>query len=320
MADQKISQLTGYTTPLDADVIPVVDTANTTNKKTTWANIKATLKTYFDTLYVNGTGVANRIAYWVDADTVGNLDTATYPSLTELSYVKGATSSIQTQLNTKAADSAVVHNTGVESIDGIKTFTSDPLIPDEAYGSGWNGVLEPPTKNAVYDKIETLSSGNVNVTNYVDVTVTNTTTETDLISLAIAGGVLSTNKSIRLRTAVSMGWNSNGSSLTLRVKYGATTLATIVYDPVSATTQTGKVIIEGIIIGAGSTSAQEANFIAIESGMTDPNSLANNIQLFTATAAEDSTASKNLKLTAQWQNTSTDLTTTMLHYLVEKMS
>jgi hypothetical protein len=49
--DEKISALTGYTTPLDADVLPVVDTANTTTKKTTWANIKATLKTYLDTLY-----------------------------------------------------------------------------------------------------------------------------------------------------------------------------------------------------------------------------------------------------------------------------
>lgn len=51
MADQKITDLTGYTTPLDADVVPVVDVANDTTKKTTWSNIKATLKTYFDTLY-----------------------------------------------------------------------------------------------------------------------------------------------------------------------------------------------------------------------------------------------------------------------------
>lgn len=75
---------------------------------------------------------------------------------TELGYVDGVTSAIQTQLNTKAADSDVVHNTGAENVGGVKTFTSDPLIPDEAYGSGWNGVLEPPTKNAIYDKIETL--------------------------------------------------------------------------------------------------------------------------------------------------------------------
>lgn len=84
------------------------------------------------------------------------LDGATL-TVTELNYVDGVTSSIQTQLNNKAEDSAVVHDTGNESIDGIKTFTSDPIIPDEAYGSGWNGVLEPPTKNAVYDKIETIA-------------------------------------------------------------------------------------------------------------------------------------------------------------------
>jgi hypothetical protein len=57
---------------------------------------------------------------------------------------------------TLAFDAAVVHDTGDETIAGVKTFSSDPIIPDEAYGVGWNGSLEPPTKNAVYDKIETV--------------------------------------------------------------------------------------------------------------------------------------------------------------------
>lgn len=39
MADQKISDLTAYATPLVADVLPIVDTANTTTKKITWANL-----------------------------------------------------------------------------------------------------------------------------------------------------------------------------------------------------------------------------------------------------------------------------------------
>jgi hypothetical protein len=38
----------------------------------------------------------------------------------------------------------------------VVTFIADPVIPDEAYGAGWDGVFEPPTKNAVYDKIQTL--------------------------------------------------------------------------------------------------------------------------------------------------------------------
>jgi hypothetical protein len=51
MADSKISALTSYTTPLNADLVPIVDTANTATKQVSWTNIKATLKTYFDTLY-----------------------------------------------------------------------------------------------------------------------------------------------------------------------------------------------------------------------------------------------------------------------------
>lgn len=51
----------------------------------------------------------------------------------------------------------VVATSGAQTIDGVKTFSSDPIIPDEAYGTGWNGSLEPPTKNAVYDKIESMT-------------------------------------------------------------------------------------------------------------------------------------------------------------------
>ena len=42
-------------TPVDADVMPIVDSvASNVLKKLTWANLKATLKTYLDTLYVAG--------------------------------------------------------------------------------------------------------------------------------------------------------------------------------------------------------------------------------------------------------------------------
>lgn len=43
---------TAKTTPADADTAPLIDSeASNVLKKVTWANIKATLKTYFDTLY-----------------------------------------------------------------------------------------------------------------------------------------------------------------------------------------------------------------------------------------------------------------------------
>jgi hypothetical protein len=38
-------------------------------------------------------------------------------------------------------------------------FTGSISVPDAAYGAGWDGSLEVPTKNAVYDKIEALIIG-----------------------------------------------------------------------------------------------------------------------------------------------------------------
>jgi hypothetical protein len=48
-----IHAATGKTTPVDADELALVDSAaSNVLKKLTWANLKATLKTYFDTLYL----------------------------------------------------------------------------------------------------------------------------------------------------------------------------------------------------------------------------------------------------------------------------
>jgi hypothetical protein len=54
---------TGKTTPADADTTALIDSEETNVlKKVTWANIKATLKTYFDTLYTNNTGTVTSVA------------------------------------------------------------------------------------------------------------------------------------------------------------------------------------------------------------------------------------------------------------------
>lgn len=55
------------------------------------------------------------------------------------------------QLNTAISDANLIPEAG-------GTFTWDIVVPAEAYGSWRNGSNEVPTKNDVYDKIETLSS------------------------------------------------------------------------------------------------------------------------------------------------------------------
>ncbi len=79
-----INGATEKTTPVNADMVGLMDSAAANIfKKLSWANIKATLKTYFDSLYL----IANQGI------------TAT---VAQLNYTVGVTSSIQTQLNAKA--------------------------------------------------------------------------------------------------------------------------------------------------------------------------------------------------------------------------
>lgn len=68
--------------------------------KSTGTTISYDNSTYLTSV---GTGVTNELTYWSGTNTIGSLSTSTYPSLTELSYVKGVTSAIQTQLNAKQA-------------------------------------------------------------------------------------------------------------------------------------------------------------------------------------------------------------------------
>lgn len=83
----------------------------------------ASISTVLGYTPVGGTGTTNELAYFTAASTIGSLTTATYPSLTELSYVKGVTSAIQTQIDGKQADSAWV-NANSQSISGWSATTT----------------------------------------------------------------------------------------------------------------------------------------------------------------------------------------------------
>lgn len=73
----EVSGLTEKVTPIDADVVMIEDSADTDKKKkVSWTNIKATLKTYFDTIYTTITGIATEgFVKAVDATDTGIADT-----------------------------------------------------------------------------------------------------------------------------------------------------------------------------------------------------------------------------------------------------
>jgi hypothetical protein len=102
-----------------------------------------------------GTGTTNELTYWSGTNTIGSLSTATYPSLTELSYLKGVTSAIQTQLNGKATASGT--NNYVPKFTGASTLGDSQIIDN-----GSRVLIGTATDNTV-DKLQV--NGTIQATN-----------------------------------------------------------------------------------------------------------------------------------------------------------
>lgn len=119
-----INDLEAKATPVDADVLVVGDSADTNRaKKTTWSQIKTVLSSTLATIasptftgtvttpaIIVSSETASTIASFDASKNIKSLALATYPSLTELTYVKGVTSALQTQLNAKAATLSGTNN------------------------------------------------------------------------------------------------------------------------------------------------------------------------------------------------------------------
>ncbi len=95
---------------------------------------------------VTGTGTTNEIAYWTSSSAIGSLTTTTYPSLTELSYVKGVTSAIQTQLDGKQG-TITLTTTGSS---GAATLVGNTLnIPQYSSGMAIGNTITSATSGSV---------------------------------------------------------------------------------------------------------------------------------------------------------------------------
>ena len=121
---------------------------------------------------------ASTIAGFGASKTLESLSTATYPSLTELSYVKGVTSAIQTQLNAKQATLTLGTNvatslannmaaSGTLAILGANTFTEAQTISGGAVTSSTPLLNISQTWN---NGAVTFHATDVNVTNTASAT------------------------------------------------------------------------------------------------------------------------------------------------------
>lgn len=243
-ANKTINGLEAETSIADTDELVFGDVSDTNRaKKITFANLKTEI-VGDDTAFVRKADYdANSILYATTDNTPVALTVGTNSvvgrvagAITTLAVDSDLTSvsasddtvpsakATKTALDLKANDSAVVKLTGDQTVAGVKTFSSDPIIPDEAYGSGWNGVLEPPTKNAVYDKIESLFTGT-----YVNGTTTKNAADASTTQ-NIAHGLGKIPKKVRIKAIADL---SDGSgdrhSREANTVYNGTTQSSLSY-------------------------------------------------------------------------------------------
>ena len=172
-----------------------------------------------------------------------------------------------------------------------------------------NGTIEviavTTTGVAVLDKVTT------------DTTVSNTASETTVYTKSITGGTIAADDLVRL-TLLGSCVNTSGSNrdLTIRLKYGATTVATGIIRV--RNNLTGACPITAYLSNEAATNAQQGLISAIVGGGSGSGTYGE-IGAGQGQAAEDSTTTLNLVVTVQWNAAASTLTYVMRRAIAEQI-
>jgi hypothetical protein len=165
----KINGATAKSTPIDADIVGYVDTeASNVIKKATWTNIKAFLKTYFDTIYQAALGFTAENSANKKTDLTDNSDTyypsqkavktavdgkMTNPMTTQGDILYGGSSGAPTRLAKGTSGQVLKMNAGETAPEwGAVSGVGDVLGPasnTDNYIPQWNGADSKTLKDGL---------------------------------------------------------------------------------------------------------------------------------------------------------------------------
>lgn len=293
-----------------------------------------------DTYYNGGSGTLTRLAIGATGQiltVVGGVPVWSSPTTSNTSYVvdTGAANAYVATLSPALAAynpgvlvqfKAANANTTISTVNvnglGVKTIkklggATDLVSGDIAAGmvvsleyDGTNFVMLNPVANpplTVVTDTGFLTSGAPGTT------TTNATAT--VLTYALAGGTLSTNKGVRIRASVQVAVTASSNAATYTLNYGGSTLATFGYQGTGASVTIIQTI-DVLLMGSGATGTQRANSILpvqIQSGSGGV-VIGSGVAGSTSVSI-DSTVSQNITIAC---TAGVSVTGTLLDYFIQK--
>lgn len=228
---------------------------------------------------------------------------------TDSTFTDASDSKLPSQLAVKKYVDAGGNVNASETTKGIVEEATDAEVTAGTATGGTSAKLfVTPAKLATY--LATTNYSKVRFPGLTDTPVDydQSITETPLFTTTITGGDLGTDKLIKGRVYITnYETNSATETLTIRLKYGTTTLCSAVLDPgstISASTKRG--FIDFLVMADGSTTAQSAVMhIFIFDNTLDGQDAATGVNnITTGTATENSATNLTLQVTGKWSTAS----------------
>jgi hypothetical protein len=201
-----------------------------------------------------------------------------------------------------ASSPGLVVKDGSTTVANVNTITASGAVVTTT-GQGLATITVSPSASPVLDAYGTAT------------TVSNTGSETDIYAgITVAGGVLGANGMIRMTCIANIN-HAVAGTLTLRFKYGGTTISTLLIAEGSVTADK-QAIIKFYLTGKNNTAQQHGQALAemIDAATVIKAAWGN------GTATEDSTTGLALKVTAQWNTPTTNLSVTFHSVVVEVLN
>lgn len=146
---------------------------------------------------------------------------------------------------------------------------------------------------------------------------TTTNTTATVLTYALAGGTLSTNKGVKLRVTIQSAVSASNSGATYTVQYGGATIGTFGYAGNSGTpTVTAVSVIDILLLGSGATGTQRYNVLNNTAIISGSGGGATGGIVQSGSASIDSTTSQNITISC---TAGASVTGTLSDYFIEKI-